>query len=403
MNAPWLSIVGVGEDGLDGLSPAARQKLKQARLVVGGARHLALAAPLDAETLVWPSPMEGAYPAILARRGDNVCVLASGDPFFYGVGSALTRLIDPAETICFPSPSAFGLAAARMGWAQQDCALITLHGRALERIIPYLRRGGRILALSWDETTPAKLASLLTARGMGKSRLTICECLGGSRERVRSATAEQFAMDGIQALNTVAVEVEAEPTARLIPRAPGLPDEWFENDGQITRREIRAVTLSALSPQRGELLWDVGAGSGSVGVEWMLADPANRAIAIEQNEERAARIRRNAANLGVPDLVVVQGRAPEALDGLPQPDAIFIGGGATAPGALDFALQALRPGGRLVVNGVTIETQTELSRRCAALGGSFLQLQLARAEKLGRFHGFRPEMQICQWAYPKPW
>ncbi|MBV8664297.1 MAG: precorrin-6y C5,15-methyltransferase (decarboxylating) subunit CbiE [Hyphomicrobiales bacterium] len=402
MSAPWLSIIGLGEDGLDGLSPAATHLLRQASLVVGGKRHLELVGRLDAETLAWPSPIEEAYPIILARRGQQVCVLASGDPFFYGVGSALARLVDMSEIVSLPSPSAFSLMASRLGWPQQDCALVSLHGRPLERIIPCLSEGARILALSWDETTPAKLASLLTERGLGRSRLTVGEHLGGAKERVRAAFAEAFDLDAISPLNAIALEVAAAPGARLIPRAPGLPDDWFENDGQLTKSEIRAVTLSALAPRRGEALWDIGAGSGSIAIEWLLADPANRAFAIEKNADRAARVMRNAAALGTPGLRLIEGAAPEALIGLPTPDAIFIGGGASAPGVLDAALAALRPHGRLVVNAVTIETQAELSRRFSALGGDLVQLSVARAEKVGGFHGFRPAMPIVQWRYEKP-
>jgi precorrin-6Y C5,15-methyltransferase (decarboxylating) len=403
MSVPWLSIIGIGEDGLDGLSPAATHLLRQARLVVGGARHLALAGPIEAETIVWPAPMDNAYAAILARRGEPVCVLATGDPFFYGVGAALMRHVGAQEMICLPARSSFSLAAARLGWSQQDCALLTLHGRPLERIIPHLHEGARILALSWDGTTPAKLSSLLTARGLGRSRLTVGENLGGPNERVRSALARDFELDDVRPLNTIALEVAAEPEARIIPRAPGLPDDWFEHDGQITKRDVRALTLSTLAPRRGELLWDIGAGSGSIGIEWMLADPANQAIAIERNEVRAARVIRNAATLGTPGLRLVQGAAPDALAGLPTPDAVFLGGGATVAGALDAALAALRPGGRLVVNGVTIETQADLVRRFGALGGDLRQIQVARAEKVGGFYGFRPAMPVVQWSYAKPW
>jgi precorrin-6B C5,15-methyltransferase / cobalt-precorrin-6B C5,C15-methyltransferase len=402
MSAPWLSILGLGEDGLDGLSPAATRLLKQAVLVVGGERHLALLGPLDVETMAWPSPIEDAYPAIVARRGEKVCILASGDPFFYGVGSALMRQVDWREMISLPAPSTFSLIASRLGWAQQDCALLSLHGRPLQRVIPWLSDGARILALSWDETTPAKLAGLLSGRGLGQSRLTICENLGGAKERIRQELAETFALGGISPLNAIALEVVARPGARLIPRAAGLPDDWFENDGQITKREIRAATLSALSPRRGQLLWDVGAGSGSIAIEWMLADPANNAIAIERHNERAARIMRNAAVLGAPALRLVEGAAPEALNGLPTPDAVFIGGGATAPGVLDAAMRALRPCGRLVVNAVTIETQAELARCYRALGGDLVQLSIARAAKVGAFHAFQPAMPIVQWSYEKP-
>ena len=306
----WLAIVGLGEDGIDGLPPAARALVAQAELVVGGRRHLALAQPLDRETYVWPSPIEDALDAIEAWRGRPVCVLASGDPFCFGVGTMLMRRFSPAETVCLPAPSAFALAAARLGWSEQDCAILSLHGRPLEAIVPHLQPGTRILALSWDGTTPAKLAALLAERGMGRSKLTVCEAMGGPRERIRTGEAESLALGDVADLNTIALEVSADPGARVVPRAPGLPDDWFEHDGQITRRDIRAITLAALAPRRGDLLWDVGAGSGSVGIEWMLADPANRAIAIEERADRAARIARNALTLGAPALSVVAGKAP---------------------------------------------------------------------------------------------
>lgn len=398
---PWLSIIGLGEDGLEGLSPAARKLLAQACLVVGGKRHLALIGDVAGEQLPWPSPPEAAFPSILARRGQPVCVLASGDPFFYGIGSLLTQHVAADEILCLPSPSAFSLAASRLGWAQQDCALLTLHGRPQERIIPQLQQGARILALSWDGTTPARLAALLTARGMGRSMLTVLENLGGPRERIRKSPAADFALDDIDPLNTVALEIVADAQARIIPRA-SLPDDWFEHDGQITRREMRAVTLSALAPRRGELLWDIGAGSGSVSIEWMLADPANRAIAIERDPARVARIRRNALSLGVPGLQIVEGTAPDILHGLPQPDAIFVGGGATNDGVLDAAWSALAPRGQLVVNAVTIETQAELTRRFTALGGELLSFNFARADRIGGFHGWRAAMPVVQWTVIKP-
>ena len=398
---PWLSIIGLGEDGLDGLSPAARSLLAQACLVVGGKRHLALAGDVAGERLAWPAPPEAAFPDILARRGQPVCVLASGDPFFYGIGSLLMQHVTAEEMRCLPSPSAFSLAASRLGWAQQDCALLTLHGRPLQRIIPHLQPGTRLLALSWDGTTPGKLAELLQARGMGQSILTVLENIGGPRERIRHARADAFDLGDIDPLNTIALEIVADAQARIIPRA-SLPDDWFEHDGQITRREMRAVTLSALAPQRGELLWDIGAGSGSVSIEWMLSDAANRAIAIERDPARVARITRNALSLGVPDLQIVEGAAPDILHGLPKPDAIFVGGGATNDGVLDAAWAALAPRGRLVVNAVTIETQAELTRRFTALGGELLSFNFARAERIGGFHGWRAAMPVVQWSVIKP-
>ena len=398
----WLSVVGVGEDGYDGLSSAARNLVAQAAFVVGGRRHLALVAPLAAETYVWPSPIEDALDVIAERRGRPVCVLASGDPFFFGVGAMLARRFCPSEMLCFPAPSAFALAASRLGWSQQDCALLSLHGRPLEAMVPHLQAGTRILALSWDGTTPGKLAALLAALGMGGSELTVCEAMGGPRERIRTTLAASFAFDDVGALNTIALKVVAGRGARVLPRSAGLPDDWFEHDGQITKRDIRAITLSALGPRRGEQLWDVGAGSGSVAVEWMLADPANRAVAIEARADRAVRVGGNALALGAPALTVVIGKAPHALEGLPAPDAIFVGGGATAPGAIDRCVDALKPGGRLVVNAVTLETQAAAVEWRACFGGDLVQIAVAYAEAVGRFSGWRAAMPVVQWRWVKP-
>jgi precorrin-6Y C5,15-methyltransferase (decarboxylating) len=398
----WLAVVGIGEDGIDGLSPAARRLVAQAAFVVGGRRHLALAGPLVAETLVWPSPIESALDVIEAHRGRSVCVLATGDPFFFGVGAMLMRRFAADEMICAPSPSAFALAAARLGWIEQDCAMLSLHGRPLEAIVPHLEPGARILALSWDDATPAKLAALLTARGMGRSRLTVCEAMGGPRERIRATEAQSFALDNVAALNTIALETVVESGARVLPRAAGLPDDWFEHDGQITKREIRAITLAELAPRRGELLWDVGSGSGSVAIEWMLADPANSAVAVEARHDRAARIARNALTLGVPALSVVTGEAPQVLADLPAPDAIFIGGGASAPDTIERAYGALAPGGRLVVNAVTLETQSACVEWRARHGGELAQIAVAHADRIGRFSGWRAAMPVVQWRLVKP-
>jgi precorrin-6B C5,15-methyltransferase / cobalt-precorrin-6B C5,C15-methyltransferase len=398
----WLAVVGIGEDGIDGLTPAARRLIAQAVFIVGGKRHLALAGPSKAETMIWPSPIENALDAIEGRRGRSVCVLASGDPFFFGVGAMLMRRFIAEEMISVPAPSAFALAASRLGWSEQDCALLTLHGRPLEAIIPHLQPGAHIIALSWDDATPAKLAGLLTARGMGRSKLTICEAMGGQSERIRTTEAQDFALDNVAALNTIALEVIAEHGARILPRAAGLPDEWFEHDGQITKREIRAMTLSSLGPRRGELLWDVGSGSGSVAIEWMLADPANSAVAIELRHDRAERIARNALSFGVPGLSVVTGEAPRVFAELAPPDAVFIGGGASAPGMVERALGALASGGRLVVNAVTLETQAACVDWRARWGGELTQIAIAHAEPVGRYSGWRAAMPIVQWRFVKP-
>jgi precorrin-6B C5,15-methyltransferase / cobalt-precorrin-6B C5,C15-methyltransferase len=400
--SPWLTIVGIGEDGRAGLSSPALQALDAAEVVVGGRRHLALAAPFRGNPIAWPSPMAEGYAAILAERGRRVCVLATGDPFHYGVGAELARLIPAEDIICFPQASAFSLAAARLGWPLAECVCLSLHGRALERIIPYLQPRARILALSWDGSTPGRLAQLLGERGFGRSETTVLEAMGGPRERIRRTSAADFAFRDIDPLNTVAVEVRAERDARVVPFAPGLDDAWFENDGQLTKAEIRAVTLAALSPRAGDRLWDVGAGAGSVAIEWMLRHPANHAVAIEERADRAERISRNAKALGTPDIEVVAGHAPEALAGLPRPQAVFIGGGATDEGVFDACWDALEPGGRLVVNAVTLETERRLADLFAVHGGTLKRIALARLEPIGGLHGWRAAMPVTQWAATKP-
>jgi precorrin-6Y C5,15-methyltransferase (decarboxylating) len=399
----WLSIVGIGEDGVDGLSSAASGLVRAAEIVFGGKRHLALAAPLICGIArPWQSPFERAVEEVLSHRGRRICLLASGDPYFYGVGSVMTRHIDPDEMLVVPAPSAFSLAAARLGWPLPETALVSLHGRALDLVRPHLQPGARVLALMSDGEAPAALARLLMQAGFGPSRLTVLEALGGLRERVRCASAAQFDLGKIDDLNVVAIEVAAQRGARVIARTAGLSDDLFEHDGQITKREVRALTLSALAPRRGELLWDIGAGAGSVAIEWMLADPSLRAIAIECRAERAARIRRNAIALGVPALEIAEGTAPAALHDLPRPSAIFVGGGAGDAGVLEAGITRLACGGRLVVNAVTLATEALLIERQAALGGELIRIGLARAGPLGGKTAWRPAMPVTQWTWVKP-
>jgi precorrin-6Y C5,15-methyltransferase (decarboxylating) len=396
----WLSILGIGEEGVEGLAPLARGLVGDAEVVFGGARHLVLAAGLiRGEARPWPSPFSIA--PVLAERGRRVVVLASGDPMLHGVGATLLRAVAREEALVVPAPSAFSLAAARMGWALEGVVTLSLHARPVEKLRPHLHPGARLLALTSDGGSPAAIAALLR-EGFGRSRITVLEALGGARERVRGMTAEGFDFPDVDPLNLVAIEVEAEPDARVLARAPGLPDAFFEHDGQITKREIRAVTLSALAPLRGALLWDVGAGAGSVAIEWMLADPSLRAIAVEARADRAARIRRNALALGVPGLTVVGGEAPAALAGLPAPDAVFLGGGANDPGVFDAALAALRPGGRFVANAVTLETEALLLARRAELGGELVRIAVTRAVAVAGMTGWRPAMPVTQWVWDKP-
>ncbi|MDB5645985.1 precorrin-6y C5,15-methyltransferase (decarboxylating) subunit CbiE [Methylobacterium sp.] len=401
LSMPWLTIVGIGEDGRAGLNPAACAALDGAGLVYGGRRHLALAGPLAAEARTWPSPIADAYPGLLARRGQPTCILATGDPFHYGIGAEVARLVPADEMRVYPHVSAFSLACARLGWGLAETACLTLHGRALPRLIPHLQPGARLLVLTWDGTTPGQVAALLRERGLGASRLTVLEAMGGPRERQRSAMADGFDLAEIDPLNTLGIEVVGSPEAQVVPLSPGLDDAWFENDGQLTKADIRAVTIAALRPRAGQVLWDIGAGAGSISIEWMLRGPSLRAIAVEADPARAARIARNANRLGVPDLRVVEGPAPAALAGLPTPDTIFIGGGVTVPGVLDTAVAALCPGGRLVANVVTLEGEAVLLTAFAGRGGSLKRLAVAHADPVGHLHGWRGAMPVTQWAWVK--
>lgn len=401
----WLALIGIGEDGLAGLSDTAKALLRGAELVVGGKRHLMLARDaIGGKPLAWPSPISGAFPEIMAHRGRSVAVLASGDPFFYGIGKPLADMVPADEILCLPQPSAFSLAAARLGWALQDTALVTVHGRPLEAIVRHLQPGARILALSWDGTTPARLAALLSARGLGAATLTVLEALGGPRERIRGAAASALALSDVADLNTVAISLPsgAEAVAGAPGLATGLADSLFENDGQLTKREIRAVTLSALAPHPGELLWDIGLGAGSIAVEWLLRHPAMRAVGIEAHAERAARAARNAAALGTPDLAIVNGRAPEALAGLPAPDAVFVGGGMGEAGVFEAAWAALKPGGRLVANAVSLRTEQRMLDLFHTLGGELIRLDVARARPVGGELAWTPARPITQWRVAKP-
>lgn len=397
----WLSIVGIGEDGVAGLGEEARRLIASAETVFGGRRHLELAAPLIAgEARQWPTPFD--LSPVIALSGRAVCVLASGDPFLHGVGATLARRVPARQMQVVPAPSAFSLAAARLGWALQDIETISLHGRPIGVVRPHLHPGSRLLCLTSDAGGPAAVAALLAGLGFGSSQVTVLEALGGPREKIRSARAEAFGLTGIDPLNLVAIEVEAVSDAFVLPLAPGLPDDLFEHDGQITKREIRALTLAALAPRRGELLWDIGAGAGSVAIEWMLAHPSLRAIAVEADPQRAARIRRNAEALGVPGLAVVEGAAPAALAALEAPQAVFVGGGGSDPGVLETAAAALPPRGRLVANAVTLEMEALLLARHGTLGGELTRLAVSRAGPIGSMSGWRPAMPVTQWAWVKP-
>jgi len=384
----WLAVVGIGEDGLAGLAPVGRALVETAQVLVGGARHLGMVPEGGAERLLWERPLDRTIAAIAARRGRNVTVLASGDPLWYGIGVTLAGRFSREEMTIVPQPSAFSLAAARLGWPVADCAIVTLHGRPLDTLRLYLAPGRRILALSEDGDTPRAVAQLLTGLGWGPSRLTVLTHLGGTREAVIEGDAQSWGDRRIADLNTIAIACRGAPGTRALPLFAGLPDNAFEHDGQLTKREVRAATLAALAPLPGETLWDVGAGCGS--------------IAIERRSARAAAIARNAARLGVPGVRIIVGTAPEALDGLPVPDAIFAGGGVGEPGLLPLLWTKLRPGGRLVGNVVTAEGEARLLDWHTSYGGELTRVAISRAEPLGPRHLWRSLAPVTQLVVTKP-
>ncbi|WP_176081511.1 precorrin-6y C5,15-methyltransferase (decarboxylating) subunit CbiE [Paraburkholderia tropica] len=404
----WLTVIGIGDDGYAGLGRAARRALFEADVVTGGERHLAmLPARVGARREAWPQPFSVA-PLLALRESSQsqsrVCVLASGDPMCFGVGATLARHVPIGEMAVLPAPSSLSLAAARLGWALQDVAAVSLVGRPLDALRRHLFARSRVLALSADGRTPAALAALLAAQGFGATRLSVFEHLGGALERRIEGRADAWQVDECAALNLVAFECEADDARRADAwtLTPGLPDDAFQHDGQLTKRDVRALTLARLAPTPGALLWDVGAGSGSIGIEWMRAHPACRAIAIEANAQRQRFIEHNRNALGVPALQLVAGRAPDALAGLAAPDAVFIGGGVTVPGVLDACWERLAPGGRLVANAVTVQSEAALVAWRAQHGGTLTRIGIGEAEPLGRFDTWRQALPVTLYDVRKP-
>ncbi|KIF79106.1 precorrin-6Y methyltransferase [Streptomyces sp. 150FB] len=402
-----LSVVGIGADGWPGLTDAARHALRDAEVLIGAPRQLDLLPDGCAgERVAWPSPLRPAVPALLAAHARRrVCVLASGDPMFYGIGRAVCEEAEGAGAPpprVLPHPSSVSYACARLGWPLEDTEVVTLVGRPAGGLTAALHQHRRILVLGAGPATPAEVAALLRARGYGPSRLRVLEQLGGERERTVTGTAETWAEPPGDPLNVIAVECRRAADAGRLGVTPGLPDSAYEHDGQLTKRHVRAATLSALAPAPGELLWDVGGGSGSIAVEWMRAHRACRAVSVERDPLRAERIARNADALGVPALRVVTGAAPAALAGLPAPDAVFVGGGLTVPGLLEACWDALPPGGRLVANTVTLESEALLAGWYGRVGGELVRLAVAHAVPVGGFTGWRQAMPVTQWSVTKP-
>ncbi|WP_338573256.1 precorrin-6y C5,15-methyltransferase (decarboxylating) subunit CbiE [Pseudomonas canadensis] len=399
--SPWLTVVGIGEDGFKGLGRNARHALLRATRIIGAQRQLdLLPVCIRGERELWPSPFS--LEPVLARRGEPVCVLASGDPMFYGVGASLTRQVAAEELLILPAPSSVSLAAARLGWPLQEVVTLSVVARPLAALNAHLASGVRLLVLSNDGRSPALIAALLASCGFGPSRLSVFEHLGGTDERRIDGLAVDWQHAPIADLNLVAIDCVSDPQAVRLSRLAGLPDSAFRHDGQLTKRDVRAMTLARLAPMPGELLWDVGAGSGSIGIEWMRAHPSCRAVAIEADEGRQGLIEHNRDVLGVPGLQLVRGKAPEALSGLEAPDAIFIGGGVTRDGVLDICWQHLRPGGRLVANAVTLQSEMTLMDWRARYGGELTRIHVAQAQPLGEFDTWRQALPITLLEVVKP-
>ncbi|WP_293334152.1 precorrin-6y C5,15-methyltransferase (decarboxylating) subunit CbiE [Microcoleus sp. CAWBG58] len=398
----WLSVVGIGEDGLSGLSSIALSLLDRSKIIVGGARHLAMLPTDDTrEKLVWASPLQTTVDSIISRRPESVCVLASGDPMCHGIGVTLSRRIPISEMTVIPAASAFSLACARLGWPLADVETFSLTNRPIASIALSLYPGARLLVLSADRHTPGKVAQLLTQRGFGSSLMTVFERMGSEAERRIEEVAAAWNATDLADLNAIAIAVTADRETLLVSRTSGLPDAAYRHDGQLTKREVRAVTLSALAPIPGELLWDVGAGCGSIAIEWMRSHRSCRAIAIERHPTRLEYIAENASNLGVPELKIVAGDAPAALVNLPQPDAIFIGGGVTAEALLESCWNALGEGGRLVVNAVTVESEFKVLQWHSLHGGELIRIGIQRLGAIGSFQGWKPLAPVTQWAVVK--
>ncbi|MEM1264724.1 MAG: precorrin-6y C5,15-methyltransferase (decarboxylating) subunit CbiE [Pseudomonadota bacterium] len=391
----WLEIVGIGEDGLDGLAPATRAVVEAAEVIVGGDRHHTLSAAVNAERVAWPSPFDAMIDTILDHRGRRIVILVTGDPLWYSVGARILKAIPSDEIRFHPQLSAFQLAACRMGWSLADVETLTVHGRHPGQAAAFFAPGARLLILAQDSDTPAEIARRLTAAGYGESTMTVLAAMGGSAETRLDGTAAAW-RGAAPAFHTLAVACAPTPGARTIPPGIGLPDDVFEHDGQITKAEVRAVTLAALRPMRHALLWDIGIGAGSVAIEWMRAARDAEAIGLDPNSERRAMAARNADRLGAPRLRLLDARAPEGLADLPRPDAVFVGGGLSEA-TVEAALSALKPMGRLVANAVTLESEALLAALSARHGGSLRRIGIDRAGPVGARRGWRPAMPVTQW------
>lgn len=399
----WLTIIGMGEDGEAGLSAAAAHALEQAEVVIGAKRLLAFLPKLKAERHEWPQPFSAVIDRIKPLKGRRTVVLATGDPMNFGAARKLLELVPMSETTIIPNLSAFSLAAAKLGWSLPDCDTLTIHGRPAANLEAFIQPDAKLLVLTEDETSIAVVCKRLIDRGFATSAITVLENLGGPREQITTFVANNNPNKTWSPLNTVAIHCIASPKAKVLSRIAGLPDEAFQHDGQLTKREVRAATLAALAPAPGQLLWDIGAGCGSISIEWMRSTRGCDAIAIEPHAERRAMMAINADQLGTPRLRIVAAPAPEAFDGLPAPHAVFIGGGISGPGVFEKSWAALRLGGRMVANVVTIEGEMHLYDLQEKFGGELVRMDVSLLTNVGPYRALKPRMAVLQWRMTKPW
>jgi len=397
--APWLHIVGIGEDGMDGLAPATRTIVKTADVIIGGERHHRLSINPTADRIAWPSPFDAMIDTLTALKDRRVVVLVTGDPLWFSVGARIGQSLPADQIVYHPQLSAFQLASARMGWSLADVETLTVHGRPVEQMIGSIQPDQKLIVLTTGAETPAQIAAFLTARGFGGSKMTVLAAMGGPHEERFEGLATDWS-HGVPAFNTLCIDCIAAADAALLPRVPGLADDLFRSDGTMTKREIRAATLAKLMPMRGALLWDIGTGSGSVAIEWMRAARDARAIGIEPRADRRALAAENALALGAPRLELIDGEVPQALVDLPAPDAVFIGGGLS-PETFAAVWAAVRPLGRIVANAVTLESEAQLIALHRFHGGDLVRLQTHRADRVGNFSGWRPSMPVVQWSVIK--
>ncbi len=394
----WLSIIGVGEDGFEQLSKPAQALLEQAEILVSSHRIFDLLDDHEKEQITWGNSFAETIEKIMALKPRKVCILATGDPMFFGIGNTLTRYINADETEIVPSPSIFSLICAKLMWSQREAVAVSLHGRELNSLLRFLHPGAKLVLLSHDGQTPKKVAELLCHVGYEKTKISIFEHLGSEQETISHTTADKFTLDSISGFNTIALQCNAEQSTIPTSRNPGLADHYFTSDGVMTKKHVRALTLSSLAPKPGEILWDIGAGSGTIAIEWLRSVEGTKAYAVEKLPERINYIRQNANKLGTPELTIIESVADsQTLEKLPEPDAIFIGGGSSDYELISYCWGRLKPNGRLVINSVSVDAEQNLLKAIKKFGGELSRIAIEHLQSLGQQQAWKPERTISHY------